>query len=94
MKRMNEISIEQCEFSYRCPKVWGALLETNIDSVRYCDQCDRNVYLSESTANATVSAATTRLLRIVTFMCWVLRDGRDHWCGRVECADEAVQHKT
>lgn len=33
-------------FAFECPKTWGALEKTNVDSVRHCSSCDRNVYLS------------------------------------------------
>jgi predicted RNase H-like nuclease len=61
---MSQIKIEKCEFSYRCPKTWDALLETNIESVRYCEQCDRNVYLSESVALANANAAQGRCVAV------------------------------
>ena len=54
---MDHTKIEHCEFSYRCPKTWGSLYETNIDSIRYCNQCERNVYLSKTTAEANTHAA-------------------------------------
>ena len=48
----NKIKIERCTFAYQCPKSWDQLFKTNVDSVRFCDQCDRNVYLSNSSTEA------------------------------------------
>lgn len=61
---MSQIKIENCEFSYRCPKTWDGLLETNIDSVRFCDQCDRNVYLSRTPEHANANAARRRCVAV------------------------------
>jgi predicted RNase H-like nuclease len=49
--------IQHCSFTYQCPKTWDALLETNVDSIRYCDQCERNVFLSQSVDQAHNHAA-------------------------------------
>jgi predicted RNase H-like nuclease len=49
---MDPVKIEQCEFSFRCPKTWDLLYETNIDCIRFCDECNRNVYLSRTVADA------------------------------------------
>jgi hypothetical protein len=38
--------IEQCKFVFKCPKTWGNLERTNVESVRFCVSCGRNVYLS------------------------------------------------
>ena len=47
-----KIKIEQCTFAYQCPKSWDQLFRTNVDSVRFCDQCEKNVYLSNSSTEA------------------------------------------
>ena len=57
---MGHTKIEHCEFSYRCPKTWDSLYRTNIESIRYCDQCKRNVYLSKSIEEANTDAAKGR----------------------------------
>ena len=44
----SDIPIKPREFSFQCPKTWDRLLKTNIASVRFCDACERNVYLAES----------------------------------------------
>jgi len=33
-----------CTFEFQCTKQWDALKETSDKSVRFCDQCDHNVY--------------------------------------------------
>ena len=48
----NKIKIEPCAFAYRCPKTWDQLFQTSVDSVRFCDQCERNVFLSNSSTEA------------------------------------------
>ncbi len=48
----SKTKIQQCEFAYQCPKTWENLLETNVETVRYCDSCERNVFLSASVDEA------------------------------------------
>lgn len=33
-----------CTFEFQCTKQWDALTETSDKSVRFCNQCDHNVY--------------------------------------------------
>ena len=35
----------RCEFTLRCPKVWNRLQRTAVEGVRYCSECDRDVFL-------------------------------------------------
>jgi predicted RNase H-like nuclease len=60
----NKTKIEQCSFQFQCPKTWGKLLETNIALVRFCDSCERNVYLSSSTDVAYKNAELGRCVAI------------------------------
>ncbi len=60
----NNIKIEPCTFEYQCPKTWGKLLETNITSIRFCDSCERNVYLSSSVDEAQSNAGLGRCVAI------------------------------
>lgn len=36
--------IRNCEFRFKCPKLWESLELTGDDSVRFCDQCNRTVH--------------------------------------------------
>ena len=60
----NKIKIEHCTFTYECPKTWGNLLTTNIDSIRFCSGCERNVYLSTSTEEVRKNARLKRCVAI------------------------------
>ena len=60
----NETRIKYCEFGYVCPKTWGALLKTNVASIRFCDSCERNVYLSTSTDEAWDNAKQGRCVAV------------------------------
>ncbi len=70
----NKTKIEQCSFEYQCPKTWGMLLETNIASVRFCDSCERNVYLSSSTDEAQSNAELGRCVAIPIELTWESRE--------------------
>lgn len=60
----NKTKIEYCTFEYQCPKTWGKLLETNVVSVRFCDSCERNVYLSSTADEARENAEQGRCVAI------------------------------
>ena len=57
-------TIENCEFEFECPKKWAELEQTNIKSVRYCNQCDRNVFLSVTTDEFSRNALKGRCVAI------------------------------
>lgn len=44
--------IRNCKFEFQCTKSWDELFETNVDSVRFCDHCEKNVYLTQSVLEA------------------------------------------
>lgn len=56
--------INRCNFAYRCPKTWEALYETNIESIRFCDQCEKNVFLSRSADEALARGAKGECIAI------------------------------
>ncbi|MDH5300131.1 MAG: hypothetical protein OEW58_02070 [Gammaproteobacteria bacterium] len=39
------IKVRFCEFSFKCPKLWQNLDETDDPAVRYCNSCQQQVYL-------------------------------------------------
>lgn len=39
--------IGNCKFIFKCPKQWDELEETKNPGVRFCNACDRGVYLAE-----------------------------------------------
>ena len=36
--------IKNCNFTYKCPKIWDYLTKTDNDDIRYCSACNENVY--------------------------------------------------
>ncbi len=38
----------ECQFSFKCPQVWQLLTPTEQDGVRYCGECQREVFLCSS----------------------------------------------
>ena len=47
------IYIDNCEYSfeYKCPLKWKNLKRTNKSKIRFCDQCNKNVYLCKTDKN-------------------------------------------
>jgi hypothetical protein len=41
-RKMNT-EIRNCEFTFKCPKVWDALAPTPDPSIRFCGECQRQV---------------------------------------------------
>ena len=41
-------AIISCEFIFQGPFTWDRLQETDQEEIRYCSQCDREVYLVET----------------------------------------------
>jgi hypothetical protein len=46
-------TINNCKFSYQCPRAWERLDVTASDGERYCDTCQRIVHLCEDDATLT-----------------------------------------
>jgi len=42
---MKNALIQKCPLRYRCPRLWNELEETEVDSVRFCNECERDVFL-------------------------------------------------
>ena len=42
------IYIQNCKFSYQCPKTWESLIDLKHDKIKYCDVCDRGVHLCQN----------------------------------------------
>jgi len=83
----NKIKIEQCTFAYQCPKSWDQLFRTNVDSVRFCDQCEKNVYLSNSSTGALEHASKGECVAIPIELTTESKqelDSRDMVVGMIE----------
>ncbi len=49
MAAYSEIRNCDMEFQIRCPKKWADLMPTGGSAVRYCNECEKNVYFCRST---------------------------------------------
>ena len=38
----------ECQFAYKCPQVWQLLDPTDQEGIRYCGECQREVFLCSS----------------------------------------------
>ena len=47
---LEEPTIRNCEFKYKCEKTWGSLesLESYPKGIKYCSTCKRDVFLVET----------------------------------------------
>ena len=55
---VSKLPIEECglRFRFRCPKQWEALQPTDRASVRFCTECEQNVYYCDSIQRARAHA--------------------------------------
>lgn len=35
-----------CRFRFKCPQVWGRLQPSDVEGVRHCPECERDVHLA------------------------------------------------
>jgi hypothetical protein len=40
--------IRNCSWGYKCEKTWGSLIVTDSDTIRFCDACEKEVYLCKT----------------------------------------------
>lgn len=41
---MGDTKIDNCKFSFQCPKKWSSLIDIGIDNQRYCGSCKEHVH--------------------------------------------------
>src|SRR5438128_1836974 len=51
MSENSKPEIVNCDFAFRCSKNWEAMQETNLASVRFCGECQKNVYFAQTNAD-------------------------------------------
>lgn len=68
---MSYVTMRNCAFSYKCSKSWSDLEDTEDESIRFCRDCQREVYFC---ADDDELLSYIRLNRCVAF--W-MRDGTE-----------------
>ena len=43
----SDLTIRNCTFAYKCAADWDLLQTTNDDSIRFCNECQREVHYCE-----------------------------------------------
>ena len=66
------LEIENCPLDYVCAKTWDDLAETNEQNVRFCTQCNHEVYFCETMEEFDKRAAAGEC---VAYLCY-RDDGR------------------
>ena len=49
--------IKNCEFRFKCPMDWDDLTETNIESKKFCEKCNKPVIFCETTEEFETAAS-------------------------------------
>lgn len=42
----NEAINISCRFRFKCPQLWDRLLQTDVEGIRHCPECERDVHLA------------------------------------------------
>ncbi len=61
---MSDLTIRNCVFSFKCSAVWEQLEDTDNEAVRFCQDCQREVYYCDTDDEL---VAAVKLNRCVAF---------------------------
>lgn len=57
-------AIKNCEFLFKCPRDWEQLSKTDNEGIRFCNVCDKGVYLAEDDDTLKLLAALGKCVAI------------------------------
>lgn len=62
----DEANIQNCdpEFLFRYPREWQKLKETDIEGIRFCNECSKKVYFCENRTEADIHAKLNHCVAI------------------------------
>ncbi len=58
-------AIRNCRFAFRCDKEWQDLTETTFPKVRFCGDCERDVFLCTTDAQLAEAIRLNRCVALV-----------------------------
>jgi hypothetical protein len=61
----NDTAIRNCRFAFRCDKQWHDLTETTFQEVRFCSDCERDVFLCTTDAQLSEAVRLNRCIALV-----------------------------
>ena len=70
------INVRNCIFGFKCDKRWGEMIETSQRDVKFCDSCQKEVYLISDEYELMEAIELNRCVAI--FQPSYIRDPRDH----------------
>ena len=59
------VTLRNCQFAFRCPKTWDTLQQGESDEVRYCTDCENNVYLCRTDGELAEAIQQNKCVAIV-----------------------------
>ena len=45
---MTQINVRNCKLGYECKQDWFHLTETKDENIKYCNQCEKSVYMIQN----------------------------------------------
>lgn len=45
---MTQIKVRNCKLGYECKQDWFRLIETKDENIKYCNQCEKSVYMIQN----------------------------------------------
>ena len=79
------ISIRNCTFVFKCDRQWSLLKKTSLPNVRFCEDCEREVFYCETDQQLAESVALNRCVAIQVEN--HLRSGQGPLMGSVDLGD-------
>ena len=63
---VSDTKIDNCKFSFKCPKKWSALTDVGIDNQRYCGSCKEVVHWCDTQEEIDKAASENRCVAFST----------------------------
>jgi len=57
-------SIRNCIWGFKCDNAWDKLTQTDLDAVRFCGHCQKEVYLCDDDESVVYSVVRNRCIAI------------------------------
>lgn len=62
---LEETTIRNCKFAFKCTKKWEELVKTENKSIRFCGDCERDVHFCRTDAELTKAIKFNECIAII-----------------------------
>ncbi len=61
----DKLTIRNCKFAFKCSAKWDELQETEDDSIKFCDDCQKEVFFCENDDDLVAQVRLNRCVAIL-----------------------------